>query len=168
MLFFFLYYLIGSTSKLLIIVLLSADVSDQLAVTWVARYLISCFFIIMILLISIYFLDKKTIAFITKIRLKPKQIIIILITIFILGLGDTCLYVIVKKMMELNFGLRGTLNNYYRYFQYSFPLMLGLIFGFIYFKYYKRAKFPYWKPLWYFPQWISYTTKFIKRSCYNA
>ena len=138
--YFFLFYFIEFTSKLFLIGLLAVDVEGYIAVKWVIHYLISCFFVVMLFFISIYFFEKKTIAFIEKIKIKPKFTVIFLITTFLIAMADTCLYVVIKKIIGDDYTLRSNLHHNYIYFEYCFPLMICIIFVLIYFKYYKRTK----------------------------
>lgn len=138
--YFFLFYFIEFSSKLFLFELLIMDIEEHNAVTLVPRYLIICFLGVMLFFLSIYFFEKKTITFIEKIKIKPKITVIFLIITFLMAIADTCLYVIIKELIGDYFTLRSNLHHYYIYFEYSFPLMLCLIFILIYFKYYKTAK----------------------------
>ena len=70
--YFCLYYFIESTSKLLFIILLSEDINGYLAVNWVSRYLIGAHFVFIILVASIYFMEKKTVSFIENVKIEAK------------------------------------------------------------------------------------------------
>jgi hypothetical protein len=138
--YFLCYYFILSTSKLLLISMLFKDVNGQLAVEWVFRYLIIWHFLVLLFLVSIFFLEKKAIAFIEKIQLKPRHSMILLLTTIFFALADTCLFPIAKGMMGANIPLKSHLYHHYLNFDFSFPLMISLGFIFIYYRYYKKAK----------------------------
>jgi hypothetical protein len=57
-----------------------------------------------------------------------------------LAITDICLFPIVKNMIGDNYPFRSQLVHFYIYFDFSFPLLIGLGFIFTYFKYYKKAK----------------------------
>lgn len=139
--YFICYYFILSTSKLLFITLLFSDIGGHMAAEWVLRYLVSWHFAVLLFLISILFLEKKTISFIESIKLKPKHTVILLLTTVVLSITDTCLFPIVKNMISDNHPLRSQLIHFYINFDFSFPLLISLGFIFIYFRYYKKAKF---------------------------
>jgi hypothetical protein len=139
--YFLCYYFILSTSKLLFITLLFNDVDGYMAADWVSRYLITFHFGFVLFFASIFFLEKKTVALIENIKMRPNHALILLATTVILAIADTCLYPIAKKLMGDNVPLHGYLYHFYRYFDFSFPLLISVGFVFIYFKYYKKVKF---------------------------
>ncbi len=139
--YFLCYYFILSTSKLLLISMLFKDVNGQLAVGWVSLYLISWHFLVLLFLVSIFFLEEKAIAFIENIQLKPRHSLKLLLTTIVFALADTCFYPIAKGMMGDNIPLHNNLYSSYKSFNYSFPLLICLGFIFIYYRYYKKAKF---------------------------
>jgi hypothetical protein len=140
--YFMLYYFILSTSKLLIIALQLNDVSKTVTIEWVFRYLLTWHFLIAIFFVSLYFLESKTINFIEKLKLKPKGTIAFLAIAALLAIIDTCLYPIVKNMLEKNIPVLSILFQNYNYFEFSFPFIIGLGFIFIYYKYHKKSNFP--------------------------
>ena len=139
--YFLCYYFILSTSKLLFIALLFNESSGYKANEWVMQYLISWHFLVLLFFISTFLLEKKAIAFIEEIKMKPRHTIILLTTTVFLAIVDTCLYPVVKGMMGDNQPLRSQLHHFYLYFDFSFPLLISLGFVFIYFRYNKLAKF---------------------------
>lgn len=140
--YFMLYYFILSTSKLLIIVLQLTDISKTVTIEWVSRYLLTWHFGIAIFFVSLYFLESKTINFIEKLKLKPKGTIALLAIAALLAIIDTCLFPIVKNMLEKNIPVLSILFQNYNYFEFSFPFIIGLGFIFIYYKYHKKSNFP--------------------------
>ena len=139
--YFMWYYFILSTSKLLFITLLFKDVGGYMAADWVSRYLITFHFGFVLFFASIFFLEKKTVTYIENIKMKPKHTIVLLVFTVILAIADTCLYPVAKEMMGDNIPLHSYLYHLYKYFDYSFPLLISLGFVFVYFKYYKKVKF---------------------------
>jgi len=140
--YFMLYYFILSTSKLLIIVLQLNDVNKSVTIEWVFRYLLTWHFGIVMFFVSLYFLESKTINFIEKLKLKPNGTIGLLAITALLAIIDTCLYPIVKNMLEKNIPVLSILFQNYNYFEFSFPFIIGLGFIFIYYKYHKKSNFP--------------------------
>ena len=139
--YFIIYYFILSTSKMLIMLLLIADVGKMETVEWTSRYLITWHFVIVIFFASLYFLESRIISFLEKLKLKPKGTIYLLAVTALLAIIDTCLYPIIKNMMERNVSILSMLFQHYNYFDFSFPFIIGAGFIFIYYKYYKKAKF---------------------------
>ena len=139
--YFCLYYFIEFTSRLLFIILLSEDINGYLAVNWVSRYLIGAHLVFIILVASIYFLEKKTVSFIENVKIRPKYTLLLLFTTIIFGISDTCLFPVVKNLLSQDNPLRSHLIHIYLYFDYSFPLIICVSFIFIYFKYYRKTKF---------------------------
>lgn len=140
--YFMLYYFILSTSKILIIALQLNDVSKTVTIEWVSRYLLTWHFVIVLFFVSLYFLESKTINFIEKLKLKPKGTIALLAIAALLAIIDTCLYPIIKNMLEKNIPVLSILFQNYNYFEFSFPFIIGLGFIFIYYKYHKKSNFP--------------------------
>jgi hypothetical protein len=141
MVYFCLYYFIEFTSRLLFIILLSEDINGYLVVLWVSRYLIGAHIVFIILAVCIYFLEKKTVSFIENVKIRPKYTLLLLFTTIIFGITDTCLYPVAKNLIGQDNPLRSHLIHIYLYFNYSFPLIICVSFIFLYFKYYRKAKF---------------------------
>ncbi|HEY5123579.1 MAG TPA: hypothetical protein VIK14_07575 [Ignavibacteria bacterium] len=141
LLYFCLYYFIEFTSRLLFIILLSENINGYLAVNWVSRYLIGAHFVIIIIVASIYFMEKRTVSFIENIKMKPKHAILLLLTTIIFGITDTCLFPVARNLTGQDNTLRSHLIHIYLYFNYSFPLIICVSFIFLYFKYYRKTKF---------------------------
>ena len=138
--YFLCYYFILVTSKVLFIILLFAEDSGYKATEWVSRYLVSWHFGVLLFLASTFFLEKKTIAFIEKIKMKFKHTIILLLSTVIFAVADTCLYAVMKNLIGEDISLKSKLIHIFLYFGYSFPLIICIGFVFIYFKYYKKTK----------------------------
>jgi hypothetical protein len=139
--YFCLYFFIESTSKLLFIILLSEDINGYLAVNWVFRYLIGTHIVIVIIVASIYFMEKKTVSFIENVKMKPKHTLLLLFITIIFGITSTCLFPVAKNLTGKDYTLRGNLLHIFLYFDYSFPLIICVSFIFLYFKYYRKTKF---------------------------
>ncbi|MFW6275807.1 MAG: hypothetical protein ACOC2M_04150 [bacterium] len=134
------YYFIFFTSKLLIIFMRLAEVSAIITYEWLTRYMISWLFVVAAAFISIYFREEKTIRFIEKLYVKPKHTIIYFSVTVIFAITDTSLFPIVKNILDKDRIILGRLYQFYNYFNFAFPFLLGLAFIFIYYKYYKKAK----------------------------
>ena len=141
MAYFLLYYFIKFSSKLILIVLLSYKTDGYFAVNWVSRYLTGAHFVFILLVVSIYFKEKKTVSFIENIKLKPKHTSLLLLATIVFGITDTCLYPIAKNLIGLDYPLGSHLIHTFLYFDYSFPLIICVSFILLYFKYYKKTKF---------------------------
>ena len=139
--YFCFYYFIESTSRLLFIILLFEDINGYLAVNWVFRYLIGVHVVIIITVAGIYFMKEKSVSFIEKVKIKPMQTLLLLLTTIIFSVTDTCLYSIVKNLIGQDYPLRSNLIHLFLYFDYSFPLIICISFIFLYFKYYRKTKF---------------------------
>lgn len=139
--YFLLFYFIKFSSKLLFIVLISNGVGEYNSVDWISRYLIVVHFAFILLVVSIFLLEKKTVSFIENVNMKPRQSVFLLFTAIIFGIIDTCLYPIVKNLMGQDFSLRSYFYHVFFYFDYSFPLLICVGFIILYFKYYKKTKF---------------------------
>jgi hypothetical protein len=139
--YFLLFFLIKSSSKLLFIVLLLKKTDGYLAVNWVSKYLIGAHFAFIFFVVSIYFLEKKTVSFIEDIKLKPSHTLLLLFTTVIFGITDTCFFPVAKNLMGQDYSLRGQLIHVFLYFDFSFPFLICVSFIIMYFKYYKKAKF---------------------------
>ena len=139
--YFCMYYFIESTSKLLLIILLFADMYDYLAVNWVSRYLMGVHFVFIVLFTCIYFMEKKTISFIENVKLKPKHTLLLLLATIVFSIANTSLYPIVKNLISQNLPLGSRLFHIYSNFDYSFPLIICVSFILLYFKYYRKTKF---------------------------
>ncbi len=139
--YFCLYYFIEATSRLLLIILLSKNINGYLAVNWVFRYLIGAHIVFIILALSIYFMDMKTVSFIENIKMKPKHILTLLFVTILFSITDTCLIPVAKNLMRQDDLIRSHLIHIYLYFNYSFPLIICVSFIFLFFKYYRKTKF---------------------------
>lgn len=139
--YFLSYYFIEFSSKLLFIVLLLSKTDGYLAVNWVSRYLTGAHFVFILLVLSIYFMEKKTVSFIENVKMKPKHTLLLLFTTIVFGITDTCLYPIAKNLIGQDYPLRSNLIHIFLYFDYSFPLIICVSFIFLYFRYYRKTKF---------------------------
>lgn len=134
------YFFILSTSMLLLIVLLEGGTGANEAVNWVSRYLITWHFVFLIFLVSIYFLEAITVAFLERFRFPPKITVVLLVFVVVMALADHSLLPVVKNMMKEVSALRSNILQYYNYFELTFPFLMCLGFIFIYSKYYKKTK----------------------------
>lgn len=134
------YYFILSTSKLLLILLLQMETGANEAVKWVSRYLVTWHFVFLVFLITIYFLETKTVAFLERLKFPPKITVVLLILVFAIALVDHSLLPMVKTEMINTPVIRSNLMHNYIYFERTFPFLMCLGFVFIYFKYYKKTK----------------------------
>jgi len=139
--YFLLYNFIKFTTKLLFVLLLLLKTDGSQAVNWVYRYLTGVHFVFILFLVSIYFLEKKTVSFIENVKMKPKHTLLLLFTTIIFSITDTCLYPVAKNLMGQDYSLRSHFIHLLLYFDYSFPLIICVSFIFLYFKYYRKTKF---------------------------
>ena len=75
--YFFLYYFLKFSSKLLLVSLLWQAVDGYTAIDWVGRYLLGVHFLYLLFALSIYFIENKTVTFIENIKMRPKGIFLI-------------------------------------------------------------------------------------------
>lgn len=134
------YFFILSTSMLLLILLLKGGTGANEAVNWVSRYLITWHFIFLIFLVSIYFLEAITVAFLERFRFPPKITVVLLAFVIVIALLEHSLLPMVKTEMSNVPVIRSKLMQYYNYFELTFPFLMFLGFIFIYSKYYKKTK----------------------------
>jgi hypothetical protein len=139
--YFLIYYFIKFSSKLFLIILLFFEKDGYIAVNWIFRYLIGAHFVFILFLVSIYFLEAKTISFIENVKMKPKHTLLLLFTTIAFGITDTCLYPIAKNLMKPDNSLKSHFIHINLYFDYSFPLIICVSFILLYFKYYRKTKF---------------------------
>ena len=87
-------------------------------------------------------MESLTLTLIKKIKLKPGQAITILIIVILLGITDTNLYPLLKNMIRPDVIALDKLIHTYVQLELIFPLLIGVGFILIYFKYYIRSKTP--------------------------
>jgi len=138
--YFLLYYFINFSSKLFFIVLLLRKTNGYHAVDLVAKYLIGAHFAFIFFVVSLYFLEKKTVSFIENVKLKPKHTLLLLFTTVIFGITDTCLFPVAKNLMGMDYALGSRVIHVFMYFDFSFPLLICGCFVIMYFKYYRKTK----------------------------
>jgi len=138
--YFMIYYFILSSSKLLAIVLLKTGVDTHEALEWVSRCLITWHFIIVLFFTTLFFLERKTISFIENINLKPRFALLFLGITGVFALADTALFPELKKILGENDYAKDLLYHNYIYFDFSFPLLIGICFVVIYYRYYRKTK----------------------------
>jgi hypothetical protein len=134
------YFFILSTSKLLLLLLLQGESGANEAVSWISRYLVTWHFIFLLFLVSIYFLEAKTIAFLERFKFPPKITVVLIAFVVVIALVDHSLLPEVKNMMKDVPLFRSNLIQNYNYFELTFPFLMWLGFVLIYFKYYKKTK----------------------------
>lgn len=139
--YFLLYYFINFSSKFLFIIIILRKIDGEVAINWMSRYLVGVHFALIVFLVSIFLLEKKTLSFIENLKLKPMQTLFLLFTTIIFGITDTCLYAVAKNLMGQDFSLRSHFYHVFFYLDYSFPLLICVSFIFLYFKYYKKTRF---------------------------
>lgn len=139
--YFLLYYFVKFSSKLLFLILLKNKTEGYAALGWVSRYLTGAHLLFILFAASIYFMEKKTVSFIEKVRMKPKHTLLLLFIAIIFGITDTCLMPIIKNLLRQNRPLLSHLYVLLRDFDFSFPFVICVSFIVIYFRYYKKAKF---------------------------
>jgi hypothetical protein len=138
--YFLLYYFLKFSSKLILISLLWQEVDGHTAIDWAGRYLLGAHFLYLLFALSIYFIENKTIAFIENIKMRPKDIILILTVTTGFGILDTCLLPIAKNLMRINAPIENQFYDINFYFDYSFPFMICISFVALYVKYFRKTK----------------------------
>ncbi|MFW5831850.1 MAG: permease prefix domain 1-containing protein [Prolixibacteraceae bacterium] len=138
--YFMAYYFILSTSKLLAIVLLKTGTGGIESIEWVSRYLITWHFIVALFFAGLFFFEQKTILFLENAKLKPKLALLFLGLTAFLAAADTVLFPEVKRNLGPSIPLKDILYHHYINFEFSFPLLIGICFVVIYYRYYKKTK----------------------------
>lgn len=134
------YFFILTTSKLMLLLLLQSETGVIEAVSWISRYLVSWHFIFLLFLVSIYFLEAKTIAFLERFKFPPKITVVLLVFVVVIALVDHSLFPVIKTEMSSVPAIRSNVIQYYNYFELTFPFLMCLGFILIYFKYHKKTK----------------------------
>lgn len=137
--YFMTYYFILSSSKVLAIILLKTGAGGVEAIEWVSRYLITWHFIMVLFFAGLFFFEGKIIAFIEKMKLKPKRAVLLLAATGVLAIADTSFFPWLKKLLATDY-FRDLLYHSYIYFEFSFPFLIGICFVIMYNRYYKKSK----------------------------
>jgi len=138
--YFMTFYFILSSSKLLLLLLVKSGISGFESIEWVSRYLITWHFVVALFFASLFFFEKKTISFIENVKLKPKRALLFLGLTGFLAAADTVLFPEVKRVLGSSIPLKDILYHHYINFEFSFPLLIGISFVVIYYRYYKKTK----------------------------
>ena len=138
--YFFLHHFIEIVAKTFYITLLINDIDGYIALKWVSNYLLAICFFFVIILTTIFYSEKKIVTLIEQVKFNPTHTVLFLLTTIFLGILNTSLDPVAKNMMYENYPLIGRYLEIFRYFNYTFPIILCLGFVFIYSKYYKKAK----------------------------
>lgn len=142
--FFLLFYFIETFSKILFIAVYSfsdaKEYKEYLAFNWFQRSLITWHFITLLILVSIFLFDMRTIRLIEKIKVKPKYSIFLLLVAILVELLGIGAHSIVKAQLKGNDYLLDKFIHLDIYFGISFPILICLGFILIYYKYHKKSK----------------------------
>ena len=139
--YFLCYYLIKSISDSFFIILRSFDVEPDMSVNWLLRYFIGTCFVFVLLMISIYRQEQRTINFIDNFRLTAKQVLGLIGTAFVLCVTETSLLPVSKRLLGGDTFIQDKFYAIIRGFDYLFPLILFSGFIILFSKYYRKTKF---------------------------
>ena len=138
--FFFIYYFIKTLSKVAFVsIYVLSNSYGTLAIYWYEGILISWYFIFLLFLVSVYFLEKKGIFLIEKMKLKPKLTILLFLLTVVFGLADLYILRIIKKVLKGDDFVMSRYAHLSNYFELSFPFVVCIGFIFIYYKYYRKT-----------------------------
>ncbi len=140
LIYFLSFYFLKFSSKLLLISLLALKIDSHTSIKIVLSYLTGAHLFYLLFASSIYFREKKTVAFIERIKMEPRDILYLLITTIGFGIIDTCLLPISKKLIRASGPIGNQFYDINFYFNYSFPLIICLSFFFLHMKYFKQTK----------------------------
>ena len=140
LIYFLLYYFLLFSSKLLLILLLYFETDEHAAIRYFTIYLEASHFLFIFFVISIYFLEIRTITFIKNINIKPIHTFFLLFTTIVFSVVDTCLLPITKNMIRKGVPIGNQFYDTYLYFSYSFPLMICVCFVFLFITYFKKSQ----------------------------
>ena len=140
LLYFFSKTFISCFYKIFLMALLYFGVETHLSVEWIFRFLVGIYFLVSIIFVSIYFLERRTVSFIERLKITPKYIFIVMLCSFLLGIFDAYLLSVTKGMLGLDYGLRSKFLIYIRNFNYLFPSIVGAGLFVVYYKYHKSTK----------------------------
>ncbi len=139
--YFLCYYLVKSSSDLFFIIIRSFQVEPGTSVNWLLRYFIGTGFVFVLLMISVYRQEQRTINFIDNFRLTAKQVLGLIGTAFVLCITETCLLPVSKRFLGGDSFIQDKFYAIISGFDYLFPLILFSGFIVLFSKYYRKTKF---------------------------
>ena len=122
--------------------MISSEISPAVTITWVTRYIATWYFIFAIFLVSIFLMENMAIALIDKIKMKPGQMITLLIVVIMFGIINTCLFPVLKNILQPDMFPLSRLIHVYVLFDLAFPALIGVGFILIYLRYYRKTNTP--------------------------
>lgn len=140
-LYFLLDNLIGATSKLLIIVIRLFDFETLIAIVFYKYYIIIIHLIFVVFTASIYFMEDKVVSNLSKLKMTPRKTLYLLIATIIMSILNLSLLPLVKNSLKGANDFRGVFHDINRYYEFSFPFLIGCAFLILYLRYNKKAGF---------------------------
>jgi len=136
--YFFLYYLLFSSAKILFTTLQHFDHDTALNIRRTWSFIISFQWFFVLLTAGLYFLDKNLTGRLNKLHINPTQTIWLLTTTILLGILDRCFYPITRNTIGRDhLDLMRQFGEIFVISQYTFPFILGACFLVLFFKYYR-------------------------------
>jgi hypothetical protein len=136
MIFFLLFFLMHSTSKLLFLALSSLNDNVLENMKYIYYYILIGHFFIVIIAVILYFFGRKSLKRIESIKIKPKQLFWIYLDIICLAGLNFWLFQIIKSNFTPPLEVIVLFNSIIHYSSYSFPLVFIISFILLYQKYY--------------------------------
>jgi len=136
--YFFLYYLLFSSAKILFTTLQHFDHDTALNIRRTWSFIISFQWFFVLLTAGLYFLDKNLTGRLNKLHINPTQTIWLLTTTILLGILDRCFYPITRNTIGRDhLDLMRQFGEIFVISQYTFPFILGACFLVLFYKYYR-------------------------------
>lgn len=136
--YFFLYYLLFSSGRILFTTLQHFDHDTALNIRRTWSFIISFQWFFVLLTAGLYFLDKNLTSRLNKLHINPTQTIWLLTTTILLGIVDRCFYPLSRNTIERNSKeLHDAFEHIFILSRYTFPFILGACFLVLFYKYYR-------------------------------
>ncbi|MEN6457033.1 MAG: hypothetical protein ABFD10_22500 [Prolixibacteraceae bacterium] len=139
--FFFSYYFLFFSSMLLFYGLTVSDIAGYVALRWLTNYLNVVQIALIISFAGIFFMEKKFVPLIRRIRLKPKHTILLLTATLFFASGKQYLYSVIREICRSQ-PFWGQLYDVFFNFRFSFPFLFCLSFVLLFWKYNKKLTDP--------------------------
>ena len=135
--FFFLYFLLHSSARILFTVLQHFENDPALNIQRTRTYAIAFHLIFLFFATSVYLLDMNIIQWVKRINIKPVHTIWLLLATIFLALVDRYYFSITKNLIGHDLLLREKLESIFFLTQYSLPFVTGASFLVLFYKYYR-------------------------------
>jgi hypothetical protein len=135
--FFFVYYLLHSSGRILLTVLQHFENDPALNIQRIWTFAIAFHLIFLVLATSVYLLDMNILQWVKRINIKPVHTIWLLFATIILALIDRYFFPISRNAIGRDILLSDAFENIFTISNYSLPLVIGSCFMILFYKYYR-------------------------------